>query len=801
MPDHQQQILDFLLQPSYRPIDRAALIRKLKLAAAEHDAFHAALDGLVETKRVRENRKGLLRPRTSGDTVAGVVRRTRSGDGYFIPHEKLPALGGQDVYLSHNDIRDAHSGDEVLVRLTNRRRAQGQRCGRVEEILVRASNKFVGTYFEQGGQGLVRVDGKTFNVPIAVGDPGALGARVDDKVVIEMLRFPMANLPGEAVLTRILGQRGETGVDTLSVIHQFGLPHEYPEEALEFARRQAEEFDEDDLGDRLDLTGETLITIDPDDARDFDDAISLKRTRDGHWHLGVHIADVAHFVPPDSPLDREALKRGTSVYLPQHVVPMLPELISNGLASLQQGRTRYTKSAFIEYSPEGIPLATDFANSAIRVSRRLTYGQAMMLLKGEQPPGRKVSQKVQQLLGRMHELAMLLRKRRFAAGALELNLREVELEFDGEGRVTGAYETEHDESHQIIEEFMLAANIAVATRLDDLGIPFLRRVHGEPDLLKLEAFARFAEALGHPLRHWQSRQDLQEAIRSVEGLPEERALNYALLRSMRQAEYLPVDLGHYALAVDNYCHFTSPIRRYPDLHIHRLIGRLLEKGRKKSVKPADVELERLGRHCSMTERRAADAERELTRVKLLTFMESRVGETYEAAITGVEPFGVFCQGLEIPVEGLIHITALEPSDYYYHEPTQFCLIGRRTGTEFRLGDHLTVLVARVDIDRRELDLRVVAPPRRAVMPTKAGPTEDGGEPAAKPRKPSRKRGEPAAGKRQSFGGAAGGRKAAGKAASRKKPSTAKKKKAKKTARKKTSTAKTKRAGKRKSKRK
>ena len=198
MPDHQQQILDFLLQPSYRPIDRAALIRKLKLAAAEHDAFHAALDGLVETKRVRENRKGLLRPRTSGDTVAGVVRRTRSGDGYFIPHEKLPALGGQDVYLSHNDIRDAHSGDEVLVRLTNRRRAQGQRCGRVEEILVRASNKFVGTYFEQGGQGLVRVDGKTFNVPIAVGDPGALGARVDDKVVIEMLRFPMANLPGEA---------------------------------------------------------------------------------------------------------------------------------------------------------------------------------------------------------------------------------------------------------------------------------------------------------------------------------------------------------------------------------------------------------------------------------------------------------------------------------------------------------------------------------------------------------------------------------------------------------------------------
>ncbi|MCA9115220.1 MAG: RNB domain-containing ribonuclease, partial [Planctomycetaceae bacterium] len=525
MSEREQQILDFLLQPSYRPLDRAAVIRRLKLDAAEHEEFHAALDGLIDSKRVRENRKGLLRPRISGGTIAGIVRRTRAGDGYFVAHETQPALRGQDAYLSKSDIRDAHSGDEVLVRLSSRTRADGKRCARVEEILVRASNKFVGTYLEQGGQGFVLVDGRTFTEPIAVGDPGARGAIPSDKVVIEMLRFPMLNLPGEAVLTEVLGQRGAPGVDTQSVIHQFGLPHEYPEEALAYARQQADAFDEEDLGDRLDLTGETIITIDPVDARDFDDAISLKRTPDGHWHLGVHIADVAHFVTPDSPLDREALRRGTSVYLPRHVIPMLPELISNGLASLQQGRVRYTKSAFIEYDPEGIPLATDFARSAIKVTRRFAYEQVMPLLAGQEPSGPKVTKPVRELLANMHELAMLLRRRRFEGGALELNLKEVELEFDTHGHVTGAHETEHDESHQIIEEFMLAANIAVATRLDDLGIPFLRRVHGEPDLLKLEAFAKFAEALGYPLTRWQSRQDLQQAIRQVEGQPEERALN------------------------------------------------------------------------------------------------------------------------------------------------------------------------------------------------------------------------------------------------------------------------------------
>ena len=354
----------------------------------------------------------------------------------------------------------------------------------------RATSTFVGVYFEDGGNGFVRVDGTTFTDPIFVGDPGAKGAQPDDKVVIEMVRFPTHFQTGEAVLTTVLGARGEVGIDTLSIIHEFGLPTEFSDEVLAEAHRQADEFDETNLSGRRDLTKETIVTIDPADARDFDDAISLEQTPDGHWHLGVHIADVAHFVQPGSPLDKDARFRGTSVYLPHHVIPMLPEVISNSLASLQQGKIRYTKSAFIEYSAEGIPLHTEFANSAIRVTRRFAYEEVLPIVREPDRFKSKVAAKVRALLGRMHTLAMLLRRRRFEAGALELNLPEIKIDFDKDGRVSGAHESEHDESHQIIEEFMLAANVAVATELSDRDLTFLRRAHPDPDERKLRLVCR-----------------------------------------------------------------------------------------------------------------------------------------------------------------------------------------------------------------------------------------------------------------------------------------------------------------------
>jgi ribonuclease R len=726
-------------------------------------------------------------------TLRGVIKRIGMRNGLFVAHpqasegEQVGKLAPQELIIPLDDLHDAQVGDEVAVELIARRGGGDRRCGRVVEVLERATNSFVGTYDEFDGQGYVKIDGKSFSDPIWVGDPGAKGAVPGDKVVIEMLRFPTQTRGGEAVLTRVLGAKGDPGVDLLTIIHEYGLPDRFPDEVLDEARRQAERFDESDLSRRLDLTHETIITIDPVDARDFDDGISLAKNEAGHWVLGVHIADVAHFVKSGGTLDREAKDRGTSVYLPTQVLPMLPEVISNGLASLQQGRVRYTNSAFIEFTSDGVPVHTEFAKSAIKVTQRFAYEEVMPLIclhsgerGGVSPPVSRdvhrqtggltpprspksahvVAPEIRQLLCDMHELAMTLRQRRFVAGALDLNLPEVKLDFDKDGRVSGAHEVEHDESHQIIEEFMLAANIAVATKLNDVETAFLRRTHDAPAPLKLQAFAKFVTALGFSLNDPSqprprnrkskiktqkpspydrpiipSKAQLQDLLRRVRGTPAEHAINYALLRSLKQAEYSGLPIGHYALAVRDYCHFTSPIRRYPDLTIHRLFDALASGssgpcGRDDSVRspreinppghqgrgyqnsqaprgPSPTELEILGQHCSDRERRAAQAERELTKLKLLEFMTERIGDELEALITGVERFGLFCQGIELPVDGFVHISGLSEFDYFDFDSDSQSLIGRRTGKQFRLGDRVRVQVAHVDPDRRELDFRIV----------------------------------------------------------------------------------------------
>lgn len=711
MSDAQQtsfedQILAVVNGADYRPVTLAILARLLDVKKKALRDFRDSVANLIEAGKLRQDKQGRLRPRGSSGLVSGVLRKISSGAAFVIPSERSKDLKDPkeaDIYISARDVRDAQSGDDVLVRLTEKRRSSGQRCGVIEKVVDRATSVFVGTYFESGRQGFVRVDGTVFGAPIHVGDPGAKGAKPDDKVVIEMLRFPAPNRAGEAVLTEVLGHRGDPGIDTMTVIHSMGLPYEFPEAVHDDARRQADAFDETNLKGRTDLTGETIITIDPVDARDFDDAISLARSKDGHWHLGVHIADVAHFVPPKSRLDEEAEKRGTSVYLPGHVIPMLPELISNGLASLQQDQVRYTKTAFIEFDETGTVVGADVANSAIKVTRRFAYEEVMPILNNPKKEFANVTPEVRKLLQDMFELAMLLRRRRFAHGALQMGIPEVAIDFDKDGAVAGAHQRHHDQSHEIIEEFMLAANIAVAGLLDTRGLPFLRRTHGDPDELKMRNFQQFCQGLGLTLKKSQDRTEIQELIRSVEGKPEERAVNFALLRSMQQAVYSPDDTGHYALAEADYCHFTSPIRRYPDLTVHRLVGQIAAK---RSPSPQPIpELIQLGKHCSITERRAEKAERELIRIKMLRYMSERIGEEMDAIITGVESFGMFCQGVVIPAEGMISLSSLSDDFYVFDQATRR-LTGSRTHREFRLGDPIRVVVAAVDIDRRQLDLRV-----------------------------------------------------------------------------------------------
>lgn len=721
-------ILEIVLAPNYQPVKPKVIARKLRMAD-QAPVVRKAVKALIRAKRVEWGRNHIVRPvvskakpvakseahggkaaNPSADSFAkndapkdtGVFSRAAAGYGFVRVHGTPRSEKKNDVFVPAPDTLDAADGDTVRFEVTSKKSSEGRIRGRLLEVLDRGRDQFVGTYFEKNGSGFVQVDGGQFEKPILVGDAGAKNAKAKDKVVIEMVNYPSYKDDGEGVIVEVLGARGTPGVDTLGVMREYGLPETFPDEVLESARQQAEAFNEE-IGDRRDLTADTIITIDPKDARDFDDAISLEKIENGHWRLGVHIADVSHFVPENSPLDLEARDRATSVYLPDRVIPMLPEIISNNLASLQPNRVRYAKTVFIEFTADGAPVDAEFVSTAIRSKHRFNYEEIDHYLGDRKHWEDKLTPEVHALVGRMHELAMMLRKRRFAKGALELTLPDIKVDLDNDGRVSGAHLVENTESHQMIEEFMLAANIAVAELLRKEELHFLRRIHEPPNRKKLKALTAFVRDLGIECDNLEDRFEIQKVVREVGTKPERHAVNFAILRSMQKAVYSPADEGHYALAADTYAHFTSPIRRYPDLTVHRMLWSL-EKGKRP---PNNLDaMFNLGDHCSEREQRAESAERDLIKIKLLTFLAKKKGEKMQAVITGVEDFGLFAQGLDLPAEGLIHVTTLD-DDHYQYDGASHSLVGHRAGNSFRLGDIIEVEIAEVDIDNRKLDFRLV----------------------------------------------------------------------------------------------
>ena len=661
------------------------------------------------------------------DGLLGTFRRMSGGYGFVRPLDAPAGDRSHDVHVAAAASGDAASGDTVRVRLSRARdvRRLGP-SGEIVEIVKRRTTRFVGSYFEAVGQGWVQVDGTGFARPVSVGDPGAKGVQPRDKVVVELVRFPAHLRDGEGVIVEVLGKAGAVGVDTATVIHEFGLPGPFPEAVLEDARAQAERFTEEVPAGRRDLRDRTVVTIDPVDARDFDDAISLERVERGHWLLGVHIADVSHFVREGSPLDQEARTRGTSVYLPDRVIPMLPEIVSNNLASLQPHRVRYARTCWIEFTPEGVPVHSAVESTAIASARRFTYEEVDVFLGDPDTRAVEMPPEVRALLGRMRDLARVLRARRMKRGALQLERPEVKIDLDRDGRVTGAHVVENTESHWIIEEFMLAANEAVASALAAAGAGFLRRIHPQPDPRKLRQLTEFATELGFQVESLESRFELLRLLVMARGRPAEHAVDFAVLRCLARAAFGPQPDGHYALASDCYGHFPSPIRRYPDLPVPRALD-ALARGRR----TPEEGLVQLGQECSDLERRAEAAERELVKLKLLLYLKPRTGEEMDAVVTGVEPFGIFVQGLEIPAEGLVSLDSL-PDDTWRYDRTSHSLTGRRAGNTLRLGDRVRVAVARVDLDRRELDFRLVGRDRRP-----APPPRPRAKPGRKPKPPKR----------------------------------------------------------------
>jgi ribonuclease R len=651
-----------------------------------------------------------------------------------LPKAELP-VKIPDIFIPETRKRNAMDGDTVRVKLRQPmrrgmrglkeapRHVSGRLEGEIVEVIARKKREFTGTFQNDGKKSFVWLDGAKLERPVSIGDVRGLPLENNDKVVVELVKFPDEFQPGEAVILKVLGSMRNPAVDTMAVMIQFSLPEEFPETVIEDARAQADRFSEDVIPEgRKDLTSIPTLTIDPVDARDFDDAISLSKNERGNWELQVHIADVAFFVPTGSVLDEEARNRGNSVYLPDRVIPMLPETISNHLASLQPDRKRLAKTVFMEYSPEGTVLHAEVFNSVIRNAYRFNYEQIDQYLSDPEPWKERLTPAIFQLVRDMHTLAMQLREIRKRDGSIELTLPEVKVDLDKLGKVKGAHVVHHTQSHQMIEEFMLAANQAVASWLDRLKLPFLRRAHAPPDQLKIRRLNQFIRALGIPAEEMQDRFEIQRVVDSVKGRTTEFAVNYAILKSMSKAVYQCEFERHYALNMTHYCHFTSPIRRYPDLIVHRIVDKLVRG--EKANQNSEV-LEQLGEHCSHTEQNAESAERELVRVKLLHFLEKRVGQLLTGIVWGVKQNGLVVRGIEIPVDGMVPVERL-PADRYRYDRDTHTLEGYRTGNQFRLGDELIVRIQRVDLARRHLDFSLEKVTHHERSTTKTPPDRRGG---------------------------------------------------------------------------
>lgn len=640
------------------------------------------------------------------DRVRGVFRMAAGGQfGFVRPGDSGDAAMVEDLFVPPGQTGGAFEGDLVEVKVQPSRRGGNEAS--VFKILQRVKRQFTGTFAMVDDQPAVYLDGTPHEAPVFIGDIQGLPIEKNDKVYVEVVNFPNEDgTGGEAVLLERLGSSNNPNIDTLTIMRQYGLPDEFPEDVIAEARQRADEFDEENPpADRLDLTDKLTITIDPYDARDFDDAISLEREEDGkRWRLWVHIADVGYFVHPGGKVDEEARQRATSVYLPGRVIPMVPEIISNHLASLQPEKVRLAKTVEIEFTDEGIVTHTEVHNSVIRSDMRLHYNLVDQFLAAPDKYREKWGEGVCELLSGMHDLAMKIRKRRFQRGAISMDMPEVKLEFDRGGKVKGAYKTTNTVSHQIIEEFMLAANQAVATWLDDAKFNFLHRIHPPPERRKLRQLSQFVKDLGLGIDSVESRFEIQALLNRVAGTPLEDAVNFSVLRSMNKAVYGPQTDGHYALDMQHYCHFTSPIRRYPDLTVHRLIDRW--RGGDESPDDAVGTVLKLGHHCSDMERNAAQAERDLTHLKLLHYLKKHIGDTMTAVVSRVFADGFLARCIKLPVDGYVGVDQLPPDTYRFERRGQM-LVGFKAHNRYRLGDQLTVKIAKVDLTQKQLLLEPV----------------------------------------------------------------------------------------------
>ena len=701
----KDQLVRLLAQKDYVPANVPELLRLLRLSPNRQQELQAVLRELEQSGAVARIKGNCYVSPREADLIPGRIRMNRAGKGFLQPDDS----GLKEIAIAESATGTALHEDRVLVRRDVRKNFRSgddaQETGTVVRILERKRTQMVGT-LHRGRQFLfVTPDDPRIPHDILVPEPCDVGrpAHIGDKVVVELREWESSHSSPEGEIVEVLGAPNEEGVDMLSVLRQYDLPLHFPKSVLAEANAIGKIVDPRDEAGRVDCRAHQVITIDPDDAKDFDDAICLERVSQDQWRLWVHIADVSHYVKPGTALDEEAQKRGNSTYLVDRVIPMLPEALSNELCSLKPNVDRLTKCAEFLVSNDGRVLNTKFYSAIIHSQQRFAYGDVLEIL--QRVPA---DDPIEQMLHQAHELAQKIRRLRFKAGSLDLDFPETKIRLDEHGKILRIEKTENDVSHQLIEEYMLLANEAVATRLMSLRTPAIYRIHEEPDARRLQEYR--SEVLAHHVQcgNLSHPAEVQKLLQKLGTLPIGQALKIGFLKSLMRARYAVEPLGHYGLAKKKYTHFTSPIRRYADLVVHRA---LFEKN-----SGSASALKEIAEHISVTERNSADAERDSKDVKLFAFLKAQLasGEPvkYPALVTDVRNFGFFVDVTGLAMSGLVPLSLMQ-DDFYVFDEARRNLVGRRTRRVIRLGDKLTVQVARVDTVKKQVDFQLAVEERKS----------------------------------------------------------------------------------------
>lgn len=694
----RENILNFMKEQAYKPCNRQELSEVFGVSKVEYKSFKKLLNEMEKNGDIVKNRTSHYGVPERMGLIIGKLQGNAKGFGFVICEEDLP-----DIFIPSSYMNGALNGDRVVAKISREVKGTKKCEGEIIRILERANKTVIGVYEDSRNFGFVTPDDVRISQDVFIPKSQKSIAKSGDVVVAEITLWPEKRRNPEGKIIEVLGNKRETGVDILTIIKKFKLPEKFPEKVEAFAANIPDEIPKEEYERREDLRNIKMVTIDGEDAKDLDDAVSIERLPNGNFKLGVHIADVSNYVTQNNPLDKEALKRATSVYLIDRVIPMLPRKLSNGICSLNPKVDRLALSCFMEIDKEGKVLDHKIFESLIKTNERMTYTDVTKILKDKDEETIKKYDYLYEDFKAMEELEQILHNKRIKRGAIDFDFQESKIILDENGKPVEIKPYEREIANRIIEEFMLVCNETIAEHFFWANVPFVYRIHEDPDSEKLEKFNDFVHNLGYIVR-WSAEvhpKQLQEVIEKVKGKKEETVVSTLLLRSLKQARYSPECSGHFGLAARYYCHFTSPIRRYPDLMIHRVIkaylnGRLDDKSYKKLVGTVDY----AAVQSSDMERVAQEAEREVDDLKKAQYMSERIGEEYDGIVSSVTSFGMFVE-LENTIEGLVHISALT-DDYYVYDEKFLSLIGERTKKIYKLGDEVRIKVDRVNLDSHEI---------------------------------------------------------------------------------------------------